>query len=251
MKRRECVTAVALVLLCHTAVYSQQSTNSAGGVASGAGGSVNYSVGQLGYTAISGAGGSLEEGVEQGRTLGILPVTLLHFTARCKEAEVQLAWQTATEINNAFFNIEKSTQTGAWETIAKIPGAGNSTVIRSYAYSDKLPGNAYNLYRLKQVDFDGHFEYSPIAAVNSCNESPGPITCYPNPATSGVFLDLKNNGNICYELFDLCGKKIANGILHTHVNYLPLTGKGNGIYLVRLFQGETEIKTFKILKSGK
>lgn len=89
-----------------------------------------------------------------------VPVTLVDFSLTQFDETVILTWVTATEINNSHFVIEKSTDGETWVAVGLIAGVGNSNSLQHYTYVDRSANVSY--YRLKQVDFDGQFEYSPI-----------------------------------------------------------------------------------------
>lgn len=95
-----------------------------------------------------------------------LPVELLKFNANNKNRQVELNWQTASEINNDYFTIRKSVDGKTFKSIGTISGAGNSNYIVDYSFTDSesLIGTTY--YQLKQTDFNGKFTYSHILAVN-------------------------------------------------------------------------------------
>lgn len=94
---------------------------------------------------------------------GTLPVELLHFDVRVDASNAELTWATATETNSDYFAIERSFDGIAWETINYVQSAGNSNQVVEYSYTDENLADGMYYYRLKQVDFDGAFEYfSPI-----------------------------------------------------------------------------------------
>lgn len=94
-----------------------------------------------------------------------LPITLINFTATLLNHEVSLKWSTSSEINNDYFIVEKSTDSEHFVDIKTIDGAGNSNTIINYETIDYTSNGCYIYYRLKQVDYDGKFTYSGIAAV--------------------------------------------------------------------------------------
>lgn len=99
-------------------------------------------------------------------TASPLPIELVNFTAVPNGKQVDLHWQTATEINNDYFTIERS-QDGVETTIvATVPGAGNSNALLRYAAIDPSPLPGTSFYRLKQTDYNGTFSYSPWVAVS-------------------------------------------------------------------------------------
>ena len=110
-----------------------------------------------------------------------LPVALVSFTAREAYEAVQLDWQTASELNNHHFEIERSTDGKNYEKIGTVNGQGTSNLVKRYAFTDKNYRSKHLYYRLKQVDFDGKFSYSKIVTVTGQAEKKT-ISLYPNPA---------------------------------------------------------------------
>ncbi|HSV76459.1 MAG TPA: hypothetical protein VLH37_05450 [Bacteroidales bacterium] len=94
-----------------------------------------------------------------------LPIELLSFSVNAGTESVLLNWETATETNNDFFTIERSTDVQNWEILGYVDGAGNSNKPLSYSFTDSQPLEGISYYRLKQTDFDGKYEYfGPVAA---------------------------------------------------------------------------------------
>jgi hypothetical protein len=112
-----------------------------------------------------------------------MPIVLKYFYARHNSNQVDLTWVTSSEINNDFFTIERSADGINYAEISRQAGAGNSIEELSYTAVDTkpLPGRSY--YRLKQTDYDGTFEYSPIQSV-FINEGTTSINLFPNPTSS-------------------------------------------------------------------
>lgn len=120
-----------------------------------------------------------------------LPVELLYFNAtKHGENNVELNWATATELNNDYFQLERSRDGVTFETITVVDGAGNSTIEIEYTHIDRSPFAGMNYYRLKQVDFDGQFEYFPIQAVELGRNME--LNVFPNPADNKVTLEGSN-----------------------------------------------------------
>ncbi len=112
-----------------------------------------------------------------------LPVSLTSFTAVNRVKSVDLAWSTASEKNNDYFSIERSSNGGEYTEIGRVIGSGNSTSSKFYKFSDPSPLAPIGYYRLKQMDFDGEFEYSKIVTVKRYGKDQ--LTVYPNPASPG------------------------------------------------------------------
>lgn len=96
-----------------------------------------------------------------------LPVEFVYFEGRANDYGVDLEWMTASETDNSHYEVEKSLDGSQFVNIATVSAVGNSQQLTTYHYVDYTQGNAATLYyRLKQVDNDGQFSYSSIAAVN-------------------------------------------------------------------------------------
>ena len=152
-----------------------------------------------------------------------LPVELTTFTAFAKEKEVVLNWQTATEVNNYGFYVERLAKSlnsdvnteqnnAAWKSLGFVEGHGNSNSPKTYSYSDNSVNSGKYLYRLKQVDNDGSFEYSKVVEVNL--EIPKEFELaqnYPNPfnPTTTIKFSLPEASNITLTVYNAIGEKIT------------------------------------------
>lgn len=99
-----------------------------------------------------------------------LPVNLISYNGTCINDKVTLNWSTASESNNDFFTIERSSDAQSFTGIGVVKGAGNSSTLRNYSYSDPDPLAQVSYYRLKQTDYNGQSELFPPIKVN-CDES--------------------------------------------------------------------------------
>lgn len=116
--------------------------------------------------------------------LTALPVELIKFSGAEVEGETILKWTTASEINNEFFEIQGSNDGIIWETITYVTGSGNSSVELNYA--ENLGDDQNRFYRLKQVDFDGSFDYSNVIYVKRQGISSAQLMVFPSPANSQI-----------------------------------------------------------------
>jgi hypothetical protein len=119
-----------------------------------------------------------------------LPVKLSNFDVSKDAKGISLVWSTATEVNSAHFEIEKSSDSKMWSAIGRVIAGGNTGVEKKYSYTDVSPFDGANYYRLKMVDADAKFEYSPIKSVNFSSTSLS-VVVGPNPASS--FLNIRVN----------------------------------------------------------
>jgi hypothetical protein len=164
-----------------------------------------------------------------------LPVTLVAFTATAESpAAVRLAWATASELNSQAFDVERSLDGQAFTTIGTVAAAGSSSAARSYEWLDaKLPAGAAQLYyRLKQVDRDGTFSYSPVRAVML--KAAAGLALFPNPATTGATLTGAVPG-AAVTVFDAVGRAVLTATADaTGAARLGLpAGLPVGVYVVR------------------
>lgn len=117
-----------------------------------------------------------------------LSIELLNFSATAEDHKhVELYWQTASEVNNDYFTLERSVDGITWEIVTMIDGAGNSSKLLDYSATDKTPYPGISYYRLKQTDFDGKFNYSQIRSVAIPENSEPNI--YPNPLHSQLTIE--------------------------------------------------------------
>ncbi len=145
---------------------------------------------------------------------GQLPVELASFTSSIDNRKVTLNWSTVTEENNAGFEVErKLTGATVWTNAGHINGAGNSNTIKNYTFTDNnLATGKYN-YRLKQVDFNGNFEYFNLS--NEVNIGvPNKFALsqnYPNPfnPTTNINYDLPFDSKVMIKIFDITGREVS------------------------------------------
>ncbi|WP_262510387.1 lectin-like domain-containing protein [Pontibacter arcticus] len=179
-----------------------------------------------------------------------LPVTLIRFTATAQGAAVSINWETATEVNNDYFMVERSLDGSTFREVAKVKGAGNSSQKLAYAHLDKQAPAGILYYRLKQVDFNGTYKYSQIASVEKTEATTANVLLYPNPATAYIKLNLAGMPNTAYQirLLSMDGRLIQtistkdNAELEINVQSLA-TGK----YIFQI-QSEKVLKTASFIK---
>jgi hypothetical protein len=132
-------------------------------------------------TTIADNGYSLYEFQVNG-TITPLPVTLTSFGAVSQGTGVAVNWATASELHNAGFEVQRSADGAAFATLATVTGLGTTQSAHTYSYFDAAPLRTTSYYRLKQLDLDGTFAYSPVVAVHAAASSTA-LSIYPNPTT--------------------------------------------------------------------
>ncbi len=116
-----------------------------------------------------------------------LPVVLINFEVRRNKDKLKLEWQTSQETNNKEFVIQRSQDLRNWDNLSFVIGNGYSEKVHYYEYEDKDPFDGINYYLLKQIDFDGSYEFSNvISAYLSKQEEP--IRIYPNPTSDILYI---------------------------------------------------------------
>ena len=159
-----------------------------------------------------------------------------------------LSWTTATENNNRGFEIERNT--GSWETIGFIQGAGTSSEPKAYSFTDVLNTNNPNTiyYRLKQIDFDGTYNYSNEVQVHINVPLRFSLTQnYPNPfnPSTRITYTIPEDGLVSLKVYNPLGRQVAelvNEVVRagTHTvtfNTVGGTGISSGVYFYRLEAG--------------
>jgi len=171
----------------------------------------------------------------------IVPVELTAFTAIADFGVVELQWITATETNNQGFEVQRSAG-GEFEAIAFVEGHGTTTETQVYTYSDKSVSVGSYSYRLKQIDFDGSFEYSDVVEV----DVPAPATFaldqnYPNPfnPSTKIAFRLAVDSKVSLKIFDILGQEVAtlvNSNLEVggHSVDFDASSINSGVYLYRI-----------------
>ena len=138
-----------------------------------------------------------------GNSITTLPVTIISFTGVKQNNDVLLLWQTASEINNDYFEVERSLDNRQWTTIGKVKGHGTTNSISNYQYSDVSSDSYRNpldmtntlYYRLKQIDFNGKYSYSKIILINDITKIINDVSVSPNPTSSLLSLGVNSTTN--------------------------------------------------------
>jgi hypothetical protein len=178
-----------------------------------------------------------------GGVCAVLPIELLNFNAKCAAEKVDLRWETATEINNDHFTIERSTNGINYETIGTIAGAGNSKKTIRYSFADPKPLKGTSYYSLRQTDHSGESKILETAAVSCTGISEFAI--HPNPSTGIFSIDgAEQNSEII--ITDVLGKIMLQTKITAEKTEIDLNDQVNGIYFVKVIS-ESGITSNKIV----
>lgn len=162
-------------------------------------------------TDLSNFGPDIENFVNEGGSTP-LPVKLVYFKASASASSTTLNWKTSSELNNDYFSIERSEDGRSFYEIGTVDGNGTTTEERLYSFTDHAPIAQVEYYRLKQIDFDGAFEYSKVqVGYASKLASDLGLSTYPNPVRENI--SVKSTRLVTYtkfEMINISGQVVAD-----------------------------------------
>lgn len=184
-----------------------------------------------------------------------LPIELVDFEGEVLKEGNLLKWVTASEVNNDFYDLQRSLEGLHFETIYTVDGAGTTSATTTYNYTDRTAPNGISYYRLQQTDFNGHSTTSKVIALQRGESNGGfdivsvtPLGDYQH-VTVGFQVPME--GNVEVKIFDVNGRLVQStstdaieGFNRLKVN---ISNYSQGIYLLQLKHGE-ELRTVKILR---
>ena len=200
--------------------------------------------------------GGYDMDIYTGQIPPVLPVELISFTHRIVNGKVTLNWVTVTELNNMGFEIQRSLDNNVFVTVGFVEGKGNSTTNQYYSFTDEsIPGKIY--YRLKQMDFDGNYNYSQVIEVDGVTVSTIQLQQnYPNPFNPNTTIkyQLGNDGFVSLKVFNSLGEQVVELVSQFQKggsHQIIFDGKDlpSGIYVYQLTSGNyTESKKMILLR---
>ena len=176
-----------------------------------------------------------------------LPVELRTFTAEVQENQTNLLkWQTTSEENNKGFYIEHSLDGENWETLDFIQGNGTTLETQNYTYTDENPIKGINYYRLKQIDFDGQFEYSEMVNVNNEIASEKyDLKIFPNPVKEELNI-VSGQGQAT--MYNVLGQAVMQFIVNSEQFAINTSDLIAGQYILHIQKDNGVIVTQQFLK---
>lgn len=176
-----------------------------------------------------------------------LPIELLDFSVREDNGDALLSWSTASELNNDRFLLQRTKDGVEFKTVGIVNGAGNSSTVLHYSFTDRNPEKGLSYYKLVQVDFDGTETSSELKPFT--NESSGVFHLFPNPTSEELTLTL-NEGyeRIEVRVYDLSGRMINQYFFSSTENVTFRLEGHSGTYFIEVLADEERKAMFNVLK---
>ncbi len=180
-------------------------------------------------------------------TFGALPVTLTHFSVENVEKGVHLVWKTTFETGSDFYEVQRSADAKTWEILTILEASRESQSLQRYSFTDNAPQTGINYYRLRIVDSDGTYAFSPIR--NVVNEGSIAVKAFPNPAAHSLLVELTDWRRVQrLQLLDLLGKTWYTTDQAGFSNQIDTRNLLPGMYLVQVTYANSSLKTVKVVK---
>ncbi len=184
-----------------------------------------------------------------GNTTSPLPIELTTLTALAQKRDILLHWETATERDNAYFAIERATDGNTFREIGQTPSLGNSRAPQTYNFTDPTPAKGINYYRLRQVDTDGRYSYSPVVTAIMDGSF---VRLSPTAATDLLRLTATepSEETRTWQIFDTGGRLLQSGIWEAESvqHELTISNLPQGHYALRLTDGQAESTVLRFQK---
>ena len=167
----------------------------------------------------------------------MLPVELASFTATKDNNSSLLQWRTLSEINNSHFIVQRSTNGNRFDDIGEVAGAGTTNVPQDYTFIDDAPENSFNYYRLKQMDYDGAFEYSPVRVIDfRTHNTDNTLVVYPTLANESIHIVSSLNTIEDGQIYDMVSRKIVDFVFdpQSQPSIVNIRDLPAGHYIVRI-----------------
>jgi hypothetical protein len=183
-------------------------------------------------------------GFSTNATPSILPVTYASLSAKPLVNAVKIEWATTNEVNNSHFEIERTNDGENWSTIGTVEGNGNTFALTNYEFVDNTPAQGVNVYRLKQVDWNGDFEYSITKTVVWGGESTkNNVQVYPNPGVNVIHVTGVDNPTVT--VYNMAGSVM---IQSSNTNSLDLQELLKGVYFIHVQNPAGEVSRIRFIK---
>lgn len=178
-----------------------------------------------------------------------LPVHWLRFDVQVIDRQAYLTWLTAEETQNDYFDVERSTDGFRYQSLAALKSQGNSRAPQTYHFTDPAPAKGPNYYRLRQVDTDGRYAYSPVVTAIMDGAF---VRLSPTAATDVLRLTANepSEETRTWQIFDTGGRLLQSGIWEAESvqHELTISNLPQGHYALRLTDGQSASTVLRFQK---
>jgi hypothetical protein len=177
-----------------------------------------------------------------------LPIQLLSFTAQCENNFAVLQWSTATETNNSYFTIKKTSDGYNYTTVGIVNGSGTSDYQHNYSFIDNTPYIGTSYYLLSQTDYDGTITQAGSAVYQSCSDGDF-VTAYSNSGYINAQIQTNNPGSYNFMLVNTLGQAVmtTNETVTKGLNTFKIPAQFTaGVYILRI-SNDSKVYNYKML----
>ncbi|GAA4439606.1 hypothetical protein GCM10023091_22060 [Ravibacter arvi] len=179
---------------------------------------------------------------------GSLPVNLLSFSAVAEGQNAVLRWSTAAEINSLAFEVERSLNGKSWTKAGLVSARGESNAVLNYSFNDVNTVKGINYYRLKMIDRDGAFEYSPVVSLRFRSGSQPAVSVFPNPASEVLFIKNIDGSEVAeLAIVNQTGGRVLTANRYDASSGVDIRNLKTGLYVIRYTLKSGEQKSLKFL----
>jgi hypothetical protein len=171
----------------------------------------------------------------------IVPVEWLSFDVEKRNDQVNLLWSTASEVDNDYFEVQRSRDGRYFEKIGRVDGSGTRTDVTSYNFVDRSPGGGINYYRIKQVDFDGTHDFSDVRTITVDDFNLKTIAIFPNPTVDFISIDVSLNNEKTTIIIRNMGGEVMARAYYQFGDRFNVSHLSNGVYIVELWTRQKKI----------
>lgn len=176
----------------------------------------------------------------------LLPVKLISFTATEEDGAAMLRWATSVEVNNEGFFVEHTQDGDGWNELGFVPGVGTTKELQNYDFRVEGLPEGQHYFRLRQVDFDGRFEYSPIASLY-LEDPVNSFKIFPNPVGRNQELSIRGSFEQA-QIFNSAGQLVKRIVANDNFSNPQFLDLPAGYYQILIQRGNEVIKEKLIIQ---
>jgi hypothetical protein len=175
-----------------------------------------------------------------------LPVNLVEFSVAREGNIASLQWATASETKSDYFDVQTGTDGKSWAFAGRVRSNGESISLKRYSFVHTKPSSGVNYYRLKMVDIDGSFAFSPIQSVTFADAAGISVVVYPNPVSERLFLQAADLSLVkALELYSYSGQLLRSTV--DTQKGLQVKGLSSGLYLLKVLNKDGSTSSQKVM----